>query len=130
MKKVLLILLPIILTMLLVSACASQPAGDPASATMDYLAALSSQDKPAVLASVCKQWEEQASLEVDALLSVGSTLKDASCQVVGEDGDQKLVQCNGQLELTYSDEVRSIDLSLRTYAMAWEDGKWRVCSYR
>lgn len=120
----------IILSILIISSCASQPGGDPAASTLAYLDALSRQEKTVVVNSVCKEWEDQAALEVDALLSVGSSLKDVSCEVVGEEGDQKLVRCNGELELTYTDEVRFIDLSLRTYSMVWEDGKWRVCSYR
>jgi len=120
----------IILSVLIISSCASQSGGDPAASTLAYLEALSRQEKTVVVNSVCKEWEDQAALEVDALLSVGSSLKDVSCEVVGEDGDQKLVRCNGELELTYTDEVRFIDLSLRTYSMVWEDGKWRVCSYK
>ena len=120
----------IILSVLIISSCASQTSGDPAASTLAYLEALSGQEKTVVVNSVCKEWEDQAALEVDALLSVGSSLKDVSCEVVGEDGDQKLVRCSGELELTYTDEVRFIDLSLRTYSMVWEDGKWRVCSYK
>jgi len=98
--------------------------------TMAYLEALSRQDKTAVVNSVCKEWEEQAALEVDALMSVGSTLKDVKCEVVGKEGDSQLVRCSGEIELTYTDEIRSIDLSPRIYELVWEDGKWRVCSYR
>jgi hypothetical protein len=120
----------IALAILIISSCASQPGGDPATSTLAYLQALSRQEKTVVVNSVCKEWEDQAALEVDALLSVGSSLKDVSCEVVGEEGEKKLVRCSGELELTYTDEVRFIDLSLRTYSMVWEDGKWRVCSYR
>ncbi len=130
MKNTTIIFSILIINAIIISGCASEPRGDSAAAAMEYLQALSKQDKIAVINSVCKEWEEQAALEVDALMSVGSTLKDVDCQQVGEDGDQKLVQCDGQLELTYTDEVRFIDLSLRTYTMTWEDGKWRVCSYR
>ena len=130
MKKIRQFLPIIILSVMVISGCSSQPVGDPAAATMAYLEALSRQEKTVVVNSVCKEWEDQAALEVDALLSVGTSLKDVNCEVVGEEGDQKLVRCSGELELTYTDEVRFIDLSMRTYSMDWEDGKWRVCSYQ
>ena len=78
----------------------------------------------------CKSWEEQASLEVDALLSVGAALNNVQCKVTGNEGDYQLVVCSGMLDLTYNDEIRSIDLSPRVYSMGLEDGQWRVCSYK
>lgn len=119
-----------IIVLLFLSGCAAKVGGDPAAATLEYLKALAKQDKTAVMNLSCKDWEEQAAMEVDALLSVGSVLNEASCEQVGEDGDQKLIKCTGLLELTYQDEIRSIDLSRRVYSMLLEDGKWRVCSYR
>jgi len=83
-----------------------------------------------VLNLACKAWEEQASLEVDALLSVGAELNNVQCQIEKEEGDYTLVKCSGLLDLTYDDEIRSIDLSKRTYYMQMEDGQWRVCSYK
>ena len=68
-------------------------------------------------------------MEVDALLSVGAEVSDLSCKVTHENGDESFVVCNGSLDLTYNDELRSIDLSRRTYTLRQEDGQWRVCSY-
>lgn len=114
----------------LVTACAVENPGDPAEATMKYLTALVEKDKAAMVTWSCKSWEEQAALEADALMSVGASLSDAACKVVGQEGDFQTVQCTGHLELTYGDENRSIDLGLRTYSMGLEDGQWRVCSYK
>ena len=47
-----------------------------------------------------------------------------------EDGDNTLVNCTGTLDLTYNDEIRAIDLSLRTYYLQEVDGQWKVCEYR
>lgn len=110
--------------------CAVQVSGDPADAVFQYLTALAEKDKTSLVNFSCKSWEEQATLEADALLSVGSALNDVTCKVTGQDEEFQLVNCTGMLDLTYGEEVRSIDLGLRTYSLALEDGQWRVCSYK
>lgn len=128
MKKSLLTFLLVVL--FFISSCANQPKGDPAESALGYLTALAEKDKASLANLSCKSWEEQAMLESDALLSVGAALNDVSCKVTGQDGEFQLVNCTGKLDLTYGEEVRSIDLGLRTYYMANEDGLWRVCSYK
>ena len=131
MKKLTFIIIPgLIIFAILLSGCASVNKSDPSDAAFDYLKALSEKDKIKVINLSCKSWEENASLEVDALLSVGASLNNVQCQVTGKEGDFQLVQCSGMLDLTYNDEIRSIDLSSRVYSMAFEDGQWRVCSYK
>jgi len=119
-----------ILIIFVISSCAKQASGDPADTTFQYLTALADKDKTSLVNLSCKSWEEQATLEADALLSVGAALNDVTCQVTGNDGDFQLVNCTGKLDLTYGEEVRSIDLGLRTYSMGFEEGQWRVCSYK
>jgi len=127
MKK-LYILLSI--TMMLLASCESDKANEAAMTTERYLNALANKEKEQVVALSCKEWENSASLEVDGLMSVEGNLKDLSCEVVGKDGDYQLVKCQGSLDLTYDNEIRSIDLSKQTYLMAVEDGQWRVCKYQ
>lgn len=128
MKK--LIMATILIMLFACSSCSNQPAGDPAEAAYEYLSALAKKDKTTLVNLSCKSWEEQASLESDALLSVGAALNGVKCEVIGQEGEFQLVNCTGKLDLTYGEEVRSIDLGLRTYYMANEDGQWRVCSYK
>lgn len=128
MKKTIAILSLLIINV--ASSCVTQTSGDPADAAFRYLTALAEKDKASLINLSCKSWEEQATLESDALLSVGSALNDVTCKVTGDDGDFKLVNCTGLLDLTYGEEVRSIDLGLRTYSMGFEEGQWRVCSYK
>ena len=116
--------------MMLLSACGSKAAASAADATYAYLQALADKDKEMVVSLTCKAWEEQAILEVDALMSVGAALNDVSCLQTGEEGENALVVCSGSLDLTYNDEIRAIELNKRTYTMAMEDGQWRVCSYK
>ena len=128
MKKYILFLIVILLV--IISSCVGQKEENAAEATMKYLNALAEKDKTTLINLSCKSWEEQAALEVDALLSVAAELNDVTCSVSGQEGDFQLVNCSGGLDLTYGEEIRSIDLSLRTYYMAMEDGQWRVCSYK
>lgn len=114
---------------IILTGCVISAESDASSATITYLTALAGKDKPAVANLSCKSWEEQAALEVDALLSVGAELDSVECSVTGEEDPYTLVNCQGGLNLTYGDEVRTIDLSRRTYYMLEEDGQWRVCSY-
>lgn len=120
----------ILIFIFLLNGCASADKSDPSKTTFEYLEALSNKDKTKVINLSCKSWEEQASLEVDALLSVGAALNNVQCKVTGKEGDYQLVTCSGKLDLTYNDEIRSIDLSPRVYSMGLEDGQWRVCSYK
>jgi hypothetical protein len=115
---------------IILTACANKSASNAADATLAYLEALAEKDKETVVSLTCKEWEEQSILEVDALMSVGAQLNNVSCSQVGEESENVLVVCDGSLDLTYNDEIRSIELDKRTYTMSMEDGQWRVCSYK
>jgi hypothetical protein len=115
---------------LMISACSGDSGNGAATATEQYIRALSAKDKALITNLSCKEWEESAILEVDALLSVESEVKDLSCAVTGEDGDNTLVVCSGSLDLTYNDEIRAIDLSRRTYYLQQTNGQWQVCEYK
>lgn len=124
------ILLFVIAAVLLAACGGGQSSASAADATYAYLEALANKDKDTVVSLTCKDWEEQAMLEVDALMSVGAQLNNVSCSQVGEEGGDALVVCGGTLDLTYNDEIRAIELDKRTYTMTMEDGQWRVCSYK
>jgi len=116
--------------LLAVRSCGTKTTANAADATYAYLQALASKDKDAVISLTCKESEEQAILEVDALMSVDAALNDIRCEQTGQDGDEVLVVCTGSLDLTYNNEIRAIELDKRTYSMKMEDGQWRVCSYK
>ncbi|MCJ7519678.1 MAG: hypothetical protein MUO42_08415 [Anaerolineaceae bacterium] len=129
-KPALIVISSMIIMVMVIIGCSAVNKSNPADATFAYLKALTEKDKTKVINLSCKAWEEQASLEVDALLSVGASLNNVQCQVNDTEGDFQKVNCSGKLDLTYNDEVRSIDLSPRIYSMVLEDGQWRVCSYK
>lgn len=117
----------LVLTLLLVS-CNSK--SDPADAVLNYLNALVSQDSDAAVALSCAEWEEQAKLETDSFLSVKAALNAVQCQTLASDNSEAEVACSGTIDLTYNEEVRSIDLSVHTYALQYQAGEWLVCGYK
>lgn len=128
MKKFVFIL--VILSIIVLSGCRGGGESNAAKTTENYIIALSEKDKTQVIALSCKEWEESATLEVDALLSVDASITGLNCEITGKEDTDTYVICTGSLDLTYNDEIRAIDLSRRTYTLRQEDGQWRVCSYK
>jgi len=128
MKKIMFTLLSI--SVIVLSGCGSQKESNAAAAVENYIVALAEKNKSQVVSLSCKEWEESATLEVDALLSVDAAVTGLNCEIDGEDNMGTYVVCSGSLDLTYDDEVRAIDLSRRTYTLRQEDGQWRICSYK
>ena len=114
MKKVILLL------SLFLSACSISPA----SVVEDFLTALAAKDETRMLTLVCADYELDALLEFDSYALVQTTLRDVDCQPSGTD-----VICNGSIEASYGDEVRSFDLSERTYHLVQDGSDWLVCGY-
>lgn len=128
MRKFVFIL--IVLSIIVLSGCGSVVESNAAKTVENYILALSEKDKTQVIALSCKEWEESATLEVDALLSVDASITGLNCEITGVEDTDTYVICTGSLDLTYNDEIRAIDLSRRTYTLRQEDGQWRVCSYK
>ena len=114
MKKTLLLL------SLFLTACAPAPAA----AVEDFLKALTTKDEARLLSLVCADYEFDALLEFDAYALVQTTLKDVDCTANNTD-----VTCTGSIEASYGDEIRSFDLSERTYHLVQDSGDWLVCGY-
>ena len=127
MKKFVSILLLIIIVL---TSCGGQNDSNAAAAAENYISALAEKNKSQVISLSCKEWEESATLEVDALLSVDADVSGLGCEITGDDDLNTYVKCSGSLDLTYNDEIRAINLSRRIYTLRQEDGQWRVCSYK
>ena len=124
------ILIFIISVIIILGACGCAAKADPADAVAEYLNALVNQDADSAVALSCTDWEEQAKLETDSFLSVKAALNNVQCSTVTSDDSTAEVACTGTIDMTYNDEVRSIDLSLRTYLMQYQAGEWLVCGYK
>lgn len=129
-KKIL--VFAILLTLLALTACAaSQTGGDPApvQALETYLQALANKDEARVSSMVCPEWEADALLEYDSFQAVETALEGLDCQQTGSEGDTALVNCQGKIQATYSNEVQEFDLSNRTYRMIRQGEDWQVCGF-
>ena len=120
-----------LLVFLSLTAC-GQPSSnnDPAIAVSAYLEALVSKDVNQVINSSCAAWEAQAQQELDSFAAVTANLDQVKCQVTGQEGDNRLVTCQGKIIANYGNEVLEINLGDRTYLVVDEGGAWRMCGYR
>lgn len=130
MRKFFLILILVIVTNLLLSACASKSNEAPAKAVEDYLNALVAKDSDRLTTLSCGDWEDDALLELDSFQAVTTKLDGLACTQTGTDGDTALVLCKGKIIATYNNEDQELDLSVRTYQVVQEGGDWLVCGTR
>ena len=129
MRKLLLILSMLLTANLLLTACASKIAA-PVGAVEDYLNVLVEKDADRLPTLVCGDWEDEALIELDSFQAVTARLDNASCTQTGTDGDLALVNCTGNIIMSYGDEDQALDLSSRTYQVTQAGGDWLVCGTR
>jgi len=128
-RKLLLILAMVLTVNLLLTACASKIAA-PVEAVNKYLNALVEKDAERLPTLVCSDWEDDALIELDSFQAVTARLDNVSCELTGSDGDTALVNCKGNIVMSYNNEDQAIDLSSRTYQVTQEGGEWLVCGTR
>ena len=128
MKKTISFVILIAMIVIGIAGCSTK--ADPADAVMNYLTALVNQDSESAISTSCSDWEEQARLETDSFLSVEAVLNNVQCQTLTSAETTAEVSCTGTIDMTYNEEIRSIDLSLRVYAMQYQAGEWLVCGYK
>jgi hypothetical protein len=129
-RKFFLILVILMIANLILTACASKKDDAPAKAVENYLNALVAKDSDRLTMLSCKDWEDQALLELDSFQAVTTKLDGMSCQQTGTDGDTALILCKGKIIATYNDENQELDLSTRTYQVVQQNGDWLVCGTR
>ena len=118
----------IILWCLALQGCSSTDG--PVSAVEAYLHALEAKDDIGAVNASCLDWEEGAFAEASSFEAVGVVLEGLSCSV-GQSGEaEATVRCEGEFVADYGGEIQNIDLSLRTFSVALEDGQWKMCGYR
>ena len=128
MRKILLILSMVLTANILMTACSSSSnTAAPAKAVEDYLNALVTKDAERLPTLVCGDWEDDALIELDSFQAVTARLEDVACTQTGTDGDTALVNCKGNIVMSYNNEDQAIDLSARTYQVTQAGGDWLVC---
>ena len=120
----------VILVSVSLAACGVSNSGAPAKAVEDYWNVIVSKDADRLPTLVCGDWEEDALTVLDSLQAVTARLENFSCSQTGTDGDMALVNCTGNMVLTYDTEDQQIDLSVFTYEVIEEGGDWLVCGTR
>lgn len=129
MRKFSLMILTIFMTTLFLAACASNN-NAPAKAVEAYLNALVTKDADRLSTLSCRDWEDDALLELDSFQAVTTRLEGVACEQTGTDAGTALVLCKGKIIATYDNEDQELDLSVRTYQVVQEGGEWLVCGTR
>lgn len=122
----------LILSLLLLTACAGGQGADssPAVNTLEnYLRALVEKDEARLVSLTCPDWEIDALLEYDSFQAVQTELSDLTCRETGSADGAVLVNCQGKILATYSEEVQEFDLGGRTYRLVQSGADWQVCGY-
>lgn len=125
-----LVLLAFVVTSFLLVSCGLSNSDAPAAAVESYLNALVAKEAERLPTLVCGDWEEDALIELDSLQAVSARLEGVSCTQTGTDGSTALVDCTGNIVLTYDTEDQNIDLANVTYQVVEEGGDWLVCGKR
>lgn len=129
MRKFILFLFSM-LAMLVLVACGSSSSDAPAQAVEDYWNVIVAKEAERLPTLVCGDYEEDALTALDSLQAVTARLDSFSCTQTGVEDDTALVNCTGNLVLTYDAEDQKIDLSIVTYEVVEEGGDWLVCGTR
>jgi hypothetical protein len=124
------LVLVLVFTTLVLTACASNNENAPVQAVENYLTALVEKDADRLTTLTCGEWEDDALLELDSFQAVTARLEGLACEQTGTDGETALVLCNGNIVATYNNEDQQLDLSVRTYQVMQEGGEWLVCGTR
>lgn len=129
MKKIITIILITLLAGVL-TACSQKSGGSEAAKPVEaFYDAIVTQKRDRVSAIACADWEKDALREVDAFMGVKSELKDFSCSVTNESGNEATVVCKGRIAASYGAEITDFPLENRSHKVIREQGEWRICGY-
>jgi hypothetical protein len=96
----------------------------------NYLEALVNKEEAFMASYLCPAFEVEAFIEFDSFALVQTALEGLICSETGEEPGKVMVVCQGRIEATYGNELRSFDLSERIYTVVEsEGGDWLVCGY-
>jgi hypothetical protein len=121
------LIFPILLIALLLSACSKTSAGDPAGSVEAYWQSLVAKDSARMSALSCSAFEAEALTTLDSFKSVETTMADLACTTSDQAGDSATVKCTGTITASYGTENLVIDLAQKTYSVTKEGGDWRFC---
>ena len=115
----------LLLGVLCLSACSSSTQS-PELVVVDYLNAMVNHDADLIATLSTSDWELNANLDVDSLTNLNASLNAVECTAASVENDSAQVKCTGSLDLSYNDEVQSIQLDQFTYFLKLVNGSWLV----
>ena len=116
-------LIILLLTALILSACAAQNSSDPAETVERYLQAKINGDENTIRELLCLPMEADLPREVASFASVTDVeLENMQCQ---REGETDVVSCTGEIIALYGTENTSFPLT--SYRVVEEDGVWKWC---
>ena len=127
MRKSFLLLLLLLVSALLISACSNSGADQPAKAVEAYWQALAAQDSARVSTLTCAAFETDTLNTLESFKSVAVTLNDLVCTTDSTSGDNAKVSCTGTIVASYGAENLTINLADFSYSALKEGGEWRMC---
>jgi hypothetical protein len=108
------------------SACSTP--NSPSDVVEEYHRAMAAKDDVLTVNLSCLAWEENAKADGAGFEGVEVSLKDASCIVLDEDGENATVSCSGKFVFQYAGgEIEEIGLERRNYSVIKEAGEWKMC---
>ena len=94
-----------------------------------FFQAILEKDETLFRSSVCSDYENVAMMDFSSFAIVETRMENFSCESEGETNGQVSVRCQGNLQASFGNEVRSFDLSSRIYQVIEENGQWLVCGH-
>lgn len=113
--------------LVLVMAGCTQASDPAAGVVQQYLKGMVAADSAQVSKLVCKDFEDQATQDIDSFAGVKAELSNPVCSKSGMDGQVVLVACSGKILATYGNEKQEIDLAGPVYRVEQQGGSWLVC---
>ncbi len=127
MRKTLVLILIVLGSALLLSACGKSGADDPAKTVEAYWKALVAQDSAQLSNLSCAAFEADAQNTLESFKSVAVTLNDMACTTTSTSGNAASVTCKGTIVASYGAENMTINLADFSYSAEKEGGEWRMC---
>ena len=95
----------------------------------EYFQAIVEKNQDMLVSKVCTSYEPNAMMDFNTFAIVKTSLENFSCQSTTTNENGYDVNCQGSLQAKFGDELRTFDLSKRTFQVVEENGNWLICGH-
>jgi hypothetical protein len=95
----------------------------------EYFQAIVEKNQDMLVSKVCTSYEPNAMMDFNTFAIVKTSLENFSCQTTTTNENGYDVKCQGSLQAKFGDELRTFDLSKRTFQVVEENGNWLICGH-